>query len=36
MVSLFAKIWYRSPYPKFDTNTEENFIENSRKNESGS
>ena len=31
MVSLFAKIWCRSPYPNFDANTEEN----SRKNESG-
>ena len=35
MVSLFAKIWCRSPNPNFVKNTEENFTENSRKNESG-
>ena len=35
MVSLFAKIWCRSPYPNFHANTEENFTKNSRKNESG-
>ena len=35
MVSLFAEIWCRSPNSKFVKNTEKNFTENQRRNESG-
>ena len=31
MVSLFAKIWCRSPHPKLVKSTEENYTENRKK-----
>ena len=32
---FICQIWCRSPYPNFDANTEENFTEKFKKNESG-